>query len=384
MFLNTTRRRNPDLMRAAVKLHQAGDIPPNTYLIDLDTVADNTRLLANEAAQYGVKLYFMSKQVGRVPAFARWVAEHGIPQAVAVDVAEARILSEAGVRLGHVGHLVQPGRSEWGDILRLKPEVVTVFSLTRARQLSMAAERLGCVQPVLLRVVRSGDTLYPGQYGGFKLEELSAMLPELQRLPGIRIVGVTSFPVLLMDGQKHEMQLTPNAETLLLAKQALAQAGIRVTQINGPSGTSCTTIPLLHRAGITHGEPGHALTGTTPLHAMHPLPERPAIVYVTEVSHRDDDDIYVIGGGFYTRSHVAAAAVSNRPADIVDNILPAAPLSPENIDYYGALKPERDVQAGDTAVYAFRTQIFVTRAHVALIRGVREGQPEIVHLQRRG
>jgi YhfX-like, C-terminal domain len=36
------------------------------------------------------------------------------------------------------------------------------------------------------------------------------------------------------------------------------------------------------------------------------------------------------------------------------------------------------VQMGDTAVHAFGTQIFVTRSHVAVATGLRDGRPELV------
>ena len=44
-------------------------------------------------------------------------------------------------------------------------------------------------------------------------------------------------------------------------------------------------LAVLAGAGATQVEPGHGLTGTTPLHAIADLPERPAVVYLTEVSH---------------------------------------------------------------------------------------------------
>ena len=43
------------------------------------------------------------------------------------------------------------------------------------------------------------------------------------------------------------------------------------------------TIPEIRKLGGHQGEPGHALTGTTPLHAVLDLPEIPALVYVSEI-----------------------------------------------------------------------------------------------------
>jgi hypothetical protein len=50
VFLDPLIRRNPDLVRAAVVLHQQGIVPANSYVLDLDCVEANARLLANEAA----------------------------------------------------------------------------------------------------------------------------------------------------------------------------------------------------------------------------------------------------------------------------------------------------------------------------------------------
>ncbi len=83
------------------------------------------------------------------------------------------------------------------------------------------------------------------------------------------------------------------------AADALARAGRRDIEINAPGTTSSAVVPALAEAGATQCEPGHGLTGTTPLHAMEDLPERPAAVYLTEVSHLHAGRAYCFGGGLY-------------------------------------------------------------------------------------
>ena len=46
MFLQRLIERNPRLLEAAIALHQQGRIPPNTWLIDLDAIAENARVLS--------------------------------------------------------------------------------------------------------------------------------------------------------------------------------------------------------------------------------------------------------------------------------------------------------------------------------------------------
>ncbi|MDA8353322.1 MAG: alanine racemase [Firmicutes bacterium] len=384
MFLDALRRRNPALVEACVHLHQQGRIPPNTVVIDVDTVRENARHLVETAAEQGMALYFMTKQFGRDSELSREIAAQGLTRAVAVDLQEARRLSQAGIRVGHVGHLVQPGKHEWPQVLQMEPEVVTLFSLERARQLSQAAQRMGRVQGVMLRVVKEGDRFYPGQRGGFSLADLHACLPELLDLAGIRVEGVTSFPVAEAAAGKGGFRWTPNLQTLLEGKAILEQAGVEVKQVNGPGMTSCALLPFLKQRGVTHGEPGHALTGTTPLHAgTQNLPERPALAYVTEISHRDGEHLYVIGGGFYSRSRAEGAWVGSTAYAALKCRIAYHPVPPGTIDYYGALQETEGVQIGDTAVFCFRTQVFVTRAHLALLYGVGR-HPIRIRLLRRG
>ncbi|MFB4159284.1 alanine racemase [Geomicrobium sp. JSM 1781026] len=377
MFLEATKKRNPNLIHSAVDLHQAADIPPNTYVIDMDTVAANTRALAEKAREHDFSLYFMTKQLGRIPKLAQWIANHGIQKAVAVEWNEASRLHESGIAVGHAGHLVQPGKHQWPDLLKMNLEVVTVFSAARAAQVSAAAVSLGIVQPVLLRVIERGDRVYPSQEGGFQLAHLAEQLPQLLALPGIRIEGVTSFPALEL---KENQQLVPttNVHTLHRAVALLQDEGIDVRQVNAPSATSCETIPMLKELGVTHGEPGHALTGTTPSHAVNfQLEEKPSIVYVSEVSH----DHYVIGGGFYERGNIESACVGTASRDL--RTVRAKQPKIGYIDYYGSLDENEDYAPGESVVYAFRTQIFVTRANVALVSGIQAGKPKIVHFERR-
>lgn len=384
MFTDVTKRRNPQLIQSAVALHQSGKIPPNTYVVDLDAVAYNVAELSKASKQHGVQLYFMTKQIGRSGFIGNWIAQHGIEKAVAVDFDEAQILANAKVQIGHIGHIVQPGMNQWLEVLEnIRPEVVTLFSLERARQLSAAAQKLGKVQDVILRVIKPGDYIYDGQFGGFLLDQLEQQLPALQQLKGIRVIGLTTFPLLKINEQHTDFMFTDNLNTLKQAKTVLEANGIQVLHMNGPSATCCDTIPMLREAGITHGEPGHAITGTTPLHATRDLAEQPAMIYVTEVSHTDANSAYVLGGGFYSRSNTKGAFVSSQEEHILDRFLEAKPYSSDFIDYYGELVRDSHTKVGDTVVYAFRTQIFVTRANVAYVRNVGP-DVEVIYFQRRG
>jgi len=379
MFLDKTKERNPELIKVALSLHSSGAIAPNTYVIDVDAVEKNAELLADAARDHGIELYMMTKQMGRNPVVAAKIAGAGIKKAVAVDPWEALTLARAGIGLGNVGNLVQIPTGMLQAILSYRPEVMTVFTVAKAREVSAAAAAVGIKQPLLLRVVAPGDMVYEGQVGGFGLDELPQAAAEIAALPNVEISGVTAFPCFLFNTDTDKVEATSNLATVLKGAELLTRLGHPIQQINTPSNTCVSTIPLLAKAGATHGEPGHALTGTTPLHSGHNQAELPAIVYVSEVSHIFGQEAFVYGGGFYSRSRVQRALVGKDWEELRNNCLMAQAVPPEYIDYYGVLDLSTGkAEVGDTVIFSFRTQIFVTRAQVALVGGVNQGRPDLL------
>ncbi|MBL4934300.1 YhfX family PLP-dependent enzyme [Clostridium sp. YIM B02515] len=375
MFLDVTMRRNPNLMKAAFELHQEGKISPDTYVLDLDAIIINAKKIKSEADNYGVKLYFMTKQFGRNPYVANELMKLGYDGAVAVDFREAEALGEAGVKLGHVGHLVQIPSNRIEGILMKRPEVITVYSYEKARDISKAARRLGINQKLMLRVLDYNDILYPAQYGGFYLEILEQEAGRIMELPNIGIHGITSFPCFLYDEESRQIKETRNINTVLKAKDILEKKlSIKLGQVNLPSATCVSSIKEIAKFGGTHGEPGHGLLGTTPFHAAKDEEEIPAVVYVSEVSHNLDNHGYIYGGGHYRRSHMKEALIGS--SFEASNKFTLSEMDSQSIDYY--LTFNGNSKIGSTAVLAFRTQIFVTRSEVAVIKGVKAGKPELI------
>ena len=104
------------------------------------------------------------------------------------------------------------------------------------------------------------------------------------------------------------------------------------------------------------------------------LAEIPAVVYVSEISHNFMENAYCFGGGHYRRSHVKNVLVGKSLE--VSKELTVIPPTDESIDYHFGISDECAV--GDTAIMAFRFQIFVTRSDVVLVKGIRKGCPEII------
>ncbi|MDJ1130365.1 alanine racemase [Streptomyces iconiensis] len=379
MFLDSLLARNPRLADVAADLHRRGEIPPDTYVMDLDAVGENAAVLAGEAERLGLGLWFVVKQIGRNPELIRAIAR-SIPAYAAIDADEARTLHAAGARAGNLGHLVQIPHRALPELLALRPETVTVYDLDNARAVSEQARALGFTQDILIRLEGAEGAVYPGQEGGVPLDGLDAFAHEAEALPSVRIAGVTAFPCVLCDPATGAPEPTPNFDIALKARDLLAARGHRDLKLSAPSATSAASLPLLARLGATHGEPGHALTGTTPLHARDlSQPERPAYVYVTEVAHTlADGRPAVFGGGFYPRSHIRSALLPRTGQRLAVAEAPA-----ENIDYYRLLEAPASgarVSAGETALLAFRTQVFVTRSTVAVVEGLSSGTPRLTGL----
>jgi predicted amino acid racemase len=380
MFLDITIRRNINLIQAAMNLHQTGKIRPNTYVLDLDAIEENARKIKNKADKNNIELYMMTKQIGRNPEVAKLIAKAGINKAVAVDPWEALTLAKNGIKIGNVGHLVQVPSNMIKDIIEISPEVVTVFTVEKAREISQEAEKKGRVQDIILKVIDNEDLIYEGQTGGFKKEGIIESAKKIMEYKGVKIVGVTAFPCLLYDLEKKKVVKTHNVRTLLDCVKLLEEGlGIELKQINVPSANSVNSFSLIKEIGGTHGEPGHAFTGTIFINAYEDQPEIPSMIYVSEISHCYEGRAYAYGGGYYRRGNIKSAIVGSDLKTGLDNILNVIEMSPTNIDYYGALEiGDKKVSIGDTVIYAFRTQIFVTRSEVALVEGIQDNKPKLI------
>ena len=82
MFLDRLMERNRPLAEVALKWQQDGTILPDTYVVDVDAVVENGRMMLEAANPRGIKLYFMLKQIGRNPYLAKKLMDEGFGGAV--------------------------------------------------------------------------------------------------------------------------------------------------------------------------------------------------------------------------------------------------------------------------------------------------------------
>jgi Predicted amino acid racemase len=375
MFIQALQRQNPALIDAAIRLWAQGKIEPDSWVIDVDQVLENGRRLIDVAHQYGITLYLMTKQLGRNPWLAEKLLALGYAGVVAVDYKEARVMRRAGVPVAHQGHLVQIPSRQVDAAVEQGTDIITLFSLDKAREVSAAAVKAGRVQAVMLKVYSQNDFFYPGQESGFSLANLNDVVNEIRRLPGLYLSGLTHFPCLLWDDVAGETKPTPNLHTLVEAKRQLAESGVAIEQLNAPSATSCASLPLLAGYGVTHAEPGHALTGTLPSNQSGDQPERIAMLWLSEISHHFRGDSYCYGGGYYRRGHAQHALIFT-PGNKTPATATLKQIDDSSIDYYLPIAGEHPVSSA--VVLCFRTQIFVTRSDVVLVSGIQRGAPDVI------
>lgn len=369
MFLEKLKKQNPKLIEATLALHKQHLITPDSYILDYEAIINNARMMVQVAKENGIKLYAMTKQFGRIPFLAKKIVDVGFDGIVCVDYREALLMIEHGIKIGHVGHLVQIPSGLIRKIIAAKPEIITVYSIEKANEINLIAKELGLVQPIMLKIYHDDDIIYPQQGAGFHLHEIAAVATILRQLTNIKLEGITHFPCFLYDNKSKKITTTNNAATVLAGKKLLQEMGIPISQINLPSSTCSASIPLIKQLGGTHGEPGHGLTGTTMYHANTDEGEQLASLYFSEISHRFQGKSYSFGGGHYRRSHLTSALVNGQIVSVTE---PAA----EAIDYHFELAKLAPI--GSSVIMSFRTQIFVTRSQVILVDGVQRGQPTIM------
>ena len=375
MFIDILKERNPKLLRTALSLHKTGVILPDTYIIDVDIFKENAKLIKAEGDKHGIHLYYMTKQIGRNPYLAKILEDIGYAGAVVVDFKEAKIMMKNNLKLGNTGHLVQIPTKMIKDILKYGSDIITVYSYEKAVEISKEAEKLGLIQDIMFRVLDKNSNIYPGQEAGIELQDLENITKKIIKLKNLRINGLTSFPCFLYNESVKKIEKSENTDVLLEANNILKEKfGINVREINLPSSTCLENIKMIKEYGGTHGEPGHALTGTTPFHVNDKAVEKPAYVYVSEISHNFRNKSYFYGGGYYRRSHMENVLIGDSYETLKK--VKTNDFDPNNIDYY--LEVNEEQQVGSTVLGCFRTQFFVTRSDIVLIEGIQSGNPKII------
>jgi predicted amino acid racemase len=408
-FLDTLVRRNPKLIEAAFELYAAGQIHQDTYVLDLDAVRLNSASVSSSAKRSGLKTYYESKQFGRNPLACREVVNSGMKDAIAIDMEEAKSLHRNGFRVGHIGHLGQVPAGEAGYVVEeISPEVITVYNVEKAAQISRAVtnarggssggrrkKKVGeNGQKLLLKVVGEDDLTYNALGGGIPESDVVPAARRIRSLDGVVVSGVTSYPVMRYNLKSGRVEPTPNFNTIVRCAAKLRDAGFDVEQVNAAGLSSTSTMETFAEKGATHVEPGQALIGMTPLHAFSDEPEIPGMLYISEVDNVQGNRAFVYGSGFVanvttgvwnplTYEYLYALAGSNlnelmRQRVILDP--PVLPGSDPTFFMYLNLRktPGATLKVGQTVIAGCRGQVYrANSVKVAVIDGIQKGKPEL-------
>jgi predicted amino acid racemase len=102
--------------------------------------------------------------------------------------------------------------------------------------------------------------------------------------------------------------------------------------------------------------------------------EKPAVLYLSEISHMYNGRGHVFGGGLYIDpvrgAYPLHALVGQKMEKRSAELIPGG-----GIDYYGYI--QGDVREGDPVIFGFRPQVFFTRGQVAPVEGVASGHPHV-------
>lgn len=368
LFLKRLLDTNKAFVDASLNLYKKGLILPDSYCIDVDMFLENAKNILNEAKKYNINLFYMLKQVGRNPYLAKKLEDLGYKGAVCVDFKEVEVMMKNNLKLCNIGHLVQIPKNMLSRVIEYGVEIITVYSYDMIKEISNIALSLNKTQDIMLRILDENSEIYPGQEAGFSVNEVKELIPKLKDLKGVKLNGITSFPCFLYSPDEKCIKETNNLFSVLEVNEFLKNQNLYVKHINLPSVSTVENIKKIYSYGGTDAEPGHALTGTTPLNIDSGI-EIPAYLYISEISHVFKNNSYFYGGGYYPRGHMKHGYIDNKIVNVNN-------FNATNIDYYLSLEGKYNIF--DPIILCFRTQMFVTRSDIVLIEGIHSNNIHIV------
>jgi predicted amino acid racemase len=372
------------MLEAAISLHQEGAIPPSTHLIDLDAVAHNAGVIAEAARRHGLTAFAMTKQDGHEPHMTQLVLDRGFDGVTAVEAMQAYRIHRHGFPLGNVGHTSQLPRADVQRILAMDPQFVTVYTVEAAERVSEACVTLGRTQPLYVTVARPGDDGTEAElFGGWDEAACVEGIRPILFLPNVRVAGIAQHTTIDYPSQNDPYTARPTEAffTALRARDRLEHGlGLDTLRINCSGNCNAVTAGILASYGATDIEPGAALVGSGRFHALLDMPEIPAQVFVSEITHHWAGNAYAIGGGFGFVWEMDGALAPFQ--GLVGSSLEQArrqALGFRGRPWYDVFAlfddPDSIARVGDTLLFAHLPQVIMERCYVAAVSGISEQRP---------
>jgi hypothetical protein len=204
-------------------------------------------------------------------------------------------------------------------------------------------------------------------------------------LPNVRVAGIAQHITIDYPSQDDPYTARPTEAffTALRARERLERdLGLEKLRINCSGNCNAVTAGVLASYGATDIEPGAALVGSGRFHALLDMPEIPAQIFVSEITHHWSGNAYAIGGGF---GFVWDMDGTLAPfCGIVGRSLEQAReqaldfRGPPWYDVYGLFDdPDGLAQVGDTLLFAHLPQVIMERCYVAAVSGISNQRPVV-------
>jgi alanine racemase len=246
---------------------------PTWLDVDLEAIAQNTRLLALRAGQARLMAVLKADAYGHgALRVARTVLANGAAALAVATLGEARDLRQGGVG---APILVLGYTPPWHAHEALALDVAcTLFDAVAARAFSLAAESLGRRMPVHLKVDTGMARL------GLAPDEAPVFLAWLRELPGIAVEGIYTH---LSDADNPDLSFSQ----LQLARfdatlAAIGGLGLALAPAHAANSAALLRLPQARYQWV---RPGIALYGLAPAPDL-PLPPgfRPALSWKTRLA----------------------------------------------------------------------------------------------------
>lgn len=220
-------------------------------VVDLDVLERNLRQMAGYTEQHGLGLRPHTK-THKIPAIAQRQVELGSRGLTVAKVGEAEVMAEAGLDDLLVAYPVL-GDSKLDRLARIARErrvMVAVDSPVTAEALSQAAQRAGATIHLLVEF-DSGMR----RCGVADPAEALALAQAIDRLPGVHLAGVTTYPGHIWAAPEEQASaLNTVSETVEAVVTRLREGGFACEIVS--AGSTPTAYQSHQVRGLTEIRPG--------------------------------------------------------------------------------------------------------------------------------
>jgi len=223
-----------------------------SLLVDVDKMERNLKEMADVAARAGVALRPHVK-THKSPALALRQLALGARGITVAKIGEAEVMADAGIRDIRIAFPIV-GEQKLKRLAKLMERAdvsVSLDSVEAARGLSDLGGRLGRRIPILLKINSGLNRV------GILPEEAPAVAAAIDKLPGVRLVGILTHEGQALREPSREaarqVALTAGRVMVELAEQ-LRRAGIGIDEVS--VGSTPTARDIAFVPGVTEIRPG--------------------------------------------------------------------------------------------------------------------------------